>query len=278
RRHFECNHYRGDGSSPILYDNLFILNFNGSDHQFIVALDKKTGKTVWQKDRSVDHKDRNPDGTVQSEGDFRKAFATCQVADLDGRPTLLSQGAKAFYAYDPANGNEFWRVEERTSHSGATRPLVGHGLVFYPSGFSQGLVLAVRPGKNGEVLDVNAPASTPTQLQVVWKAKKNVPKKPSLLLIGELLFGIDDNGVATCWEAKTGHVLWNERIGGNYSASPLAAAGRIYFFSEEGKTTVVVSEREFKKLAENQLEGGFMASPAVSGRALFLRTRTHLYR
>jgi outer membrane protein assembly factor BamB len=257
---------------------LLILNFDGSDHQFIVALDKNTGRTVWQKNRSVDYKDLDPDGKVQSEGDFRKAFATCQVADLDGRPTLLSQGAKAFYAYDPMTGDEFWRVEERTSHSGATRPVTGFGLVFYPSGFSQGLVLAIRPGKKGDVLDVNAATPPATQLQVVWKAKKNVPKKPSLVLIGDLLFGIDDNGVAVCWEAKTGSVVWNERIGGNYSAAPIAAEGRIYFFSEEGKTTVIAADREFKKLAENQIGDGFMASPAVSGKAIFLRSRTNLYR
>ncbi len=278
RRDLECNHYRGAGSSPIVYQDFFILNFDGSDHQFIIALDKKTGRTVWQKNRSVDYKDLDPDGRVQAEGDFRKGFATCQIASLDGRATLLSQGAKAFYAYDPLTGEEFWRVEDRTSHSGATRPVLGHGLVFVPSGFSTGQLLAIRPGKKGEVLDVNAAEPPSTQLQVVWRAKRNVPKKPSLLLVGELLFGIDDNGVATCWEAKTGHSLWNERIGGNYSAAPLAAEGRVYFFSEEGKTTVVAAEREFKKLAENQLGDGFMASPAVSGKALFLRTRTELYR
>jgi len=278
RRDLECNHYRGAGSSPILYENLFILNFDGSDHQFVIALDKKTGRTIWQRNRSVDYKDLAPDGRVQSEGDFRKAFATCQIASLDGRPTLLSQGAKAFYAYEPLTGEEFWRVEERTSHSGATRPVLGHGLVFVPSGFSTGQLLAIRPGKKGEVLDVNAAEPPSTELQVVWRAKRNVPKKPSLLLVGELLFGIDDNGVATCWEAKTGRTFWNERIGGNYSAAPLATQRRLYFFSEEGKTTVVAAEREFKKLAENQLGDGFMASPAVSGKALFLRTRTELYR
>jgi len=278
RRDLECNHYRGAGSSPIVFQDLFIMNFDGSDHQFIIALDKKTGRTVWQKNRSVDYKDLDPDGRVQAEGDFRKGFATCQIASLDGRTTLLSQGSKAFYAYDPLTGEEFWRVEDRTSHSGATRPVLGHGLVFVPSGFSSGQLLAIRPGKKGEVLDVNAAEPPPTQLQVVWKTKRNVPKKPSLLLVGDLLFGIDDNGVATCWEAKTGHTFWNERIGGNYSAAPLAAEGRIYFFSEEGKTTVVAAEREFKKLAENQLGDGFMASPAVSGKALFLRTRTELYR
>src|ERR1044071_1585601 len=278
RRDLECNHYRGAGSSPIIYQDLFILNFDGSDHQFIIALDKKTGRTVWQKNRSVDYKDLDPDGRVQSEGDFRKGFATCQIALLDGQATLLSQGAKAFYAYDPLTGEEFWRIEERTSHSGATRPVYGQGLIFVPSGFSSGQLLAIRPGKKGDVLDVNVAEKSSTQLQVVWKSKHNVPKKPSLQLVGDLLFGIDDNGVATCWDAKTGRIFWNERIGGNYSAAPLAAEGRIYFFSEEGKTTVVAADRQFKKLAENQLGDGFMASPAVSGKALFLRTRTELYR
>jgi len=278
RQDIECKHFRGAGSSPILDGDLFVLNFDGTDRQFIVALDKKTGRTIWKKDRSIDFKDLGPDGAPNAEGDFRKAFATCQVASLAGRTTLLSPGSKALYAYDPLTGDELWRVEERGSYSGATRPVTGQGMVFVPTGFSVGQVLAIRPGKKGEVIDVAAPESPATQLQVVWKAKRNAPKKPSLLLVGDLLFAIDDNGVATCWEAKTGTVVWNERIGGNYSASPLAAEGRIYFFSEEGKITVIAADREFKKLAENQLEDGFMASPAVAGKALFLRTRTHLYR
>ena len=197
---------------------------------------------------------------------------------MDGQTTLLSQGSKALYAYDPLTGDEIWRLEDRGSHSGSTRPVTGHGLVFLPAGFSVGQVLAIRPGRKGEVLDVNAAQPAQSQLSVVWKAKHNAPKKPSLTLVGEELYAIDDNGVATCWEAQTGKVLWNERIGGNYSASPLAAEGRLYFFSEEGKITVVAAGREFKKLAENHLEGGFMASPAVCGQALYLRNRTHLYR
>jgi outer membrane protein assembly factor BamB len=191
----------------------------------------------------------------------------------------LSQGSKAFYAYEPLTGAEIWRVEDRGSHSGSTRPVVGEGLIFFPTGFSVGQVLVIRPGRQGEVLDVNGadpPASE--QLQVVWKGKRNAPKKPSLTLVGEELYAIDDSGVATCWEARTGKVLWNERVGGSYSASPLAAEGRLYFFSEEGKVAVVAAAREYKLLAENHLEGGFMASPAVSGHALFLRTRTQLYR
>ncbi len=278
RRDFVCNHYRGAGSSPILYQGLLFLNFDGSDHQFIVALDKATGRTVWRQERSIDYRDLGPDGQPQLEGDLRKAFATCQVTVLEGAPVLLSQGSKALYAYDPPTGAELWRVEERTSYSGSTRPVVGDGLVFVPSGFSSGQVLAIRPGRRGEVIDANTPPPPGTQLAVVWKAKRAVPKKPSLLFLGGRLFAIDDNGVATCWEATTGRVLWNERVGGNYSASPLAAEGHIYCFSEEGKTTVLAASDRFTKLAENQLEDGFMASPAVAGKALFLRTKTSLYR
>ena len=278
RRDFVCNHFRGAGSSPVLYQGLFLLNFDGSDHQFVVALDKQTGRTVWRRERSIDYKDLDAHGKPEADGDYRKGFGTCHVAVLDGRPTLLSQGSRALYGYDPLTGDEFWRVEERTSHSASTRPLAGLGLVFFPSGWSSGQVLALRPGKKGEVLDANTDAPSATQLQIVWKTKRNVPKKPSLLLLGDLLYGIDDNGVATCWDALTGKVIWNERVGGNYSASLLGAGDRIYCFSEEGKATVLAAGREFRKLGENQLTDGFMASPAVLDRALILRTKTALYR
>ncbi len=278
RRDFVCNHYRGAGSSPILHGDLLLMHFDGSDHQFVVALDKNNGKTVWRVERSVDFQDLGPDGKPMTEGDFRKAFATPHVVVIDGVPTLLSQGAKALYAYDPATGAELWQVAERQNHSASTRPLYGLGMVFVPSGFSQGQILAVRPGKKGESLDANAPESNGTQLKVAWKSKRSVPKKPSLLLHEGLLFGIEDGGVATCWDARTGETVWNERIGGNHSASPLLADGRIYFFSEEGKTVVIAASREYRKLAENSLGDGFMASPAVLGDSLILRSRTHLYR
>jgi outer membrane protein assembly factor BamB len=278
RRDFECNHYRGAGSSPILYKDRVFLNFDGSDHQFIVALDKKTGRTLWRKERSIDFKDLKPDGKPDSDGDWRKAFATCQVASFGGSPQLLSQGAKAFYAYNPSNGDELWRIEERNNHSAGTRPAVGNGLIYFPTGWSQGQTLAVHPGKNGEVLDANTDSATNSELRVVWKSKRSTPKKPALTLHGDLLFGVEDGGVATCWDAKTGDVIWNERIGGNYSASPLIADGRVYCFSEEGKTVILSASRTFAKLGENTLGDGFMASPAVSGKALYLRSKSQLYR
>lgn len=278
RRDLECNHYRGAGSSPILFENLLIMNFDGSDHQFIIALDKKTGKTAWLQKRSIDYKDLDANGKPDSEGDWRKAFSTPHLATLDGKLTLISQGAKAVYGYEPRTGKEIWRVEERLNHSGSARPSVGHGLVFVNTGWSQGQIIAFRPGKPGEVLDANSTETAAGSLQLAWKSKRNVPKKPSLQLAGDLLFSIDDGGVASCLEAKTGAEVWRERVGGNYSSSPLFADGRIYFFSEEGKTAVIEAGRQFKKLAENTLADGFMASPAVTGKAIILRTKTHLYR
>jgi len=278
RRDFVCNHFRGAGSSPILDRERLYLNFDGSDRQYLVALDKRTGKTIWETTRGIDYQDLGPDGKPEAEGDWRKAYTTGTFATFNGVTQLLSQGAKAMYGYDPATGTELWRVEERTSHSAGTRPAVGFGMVFVPTGWSQGQVLAIRPGKKGEVIDANAANPTNSQLQVVWRSKRGVPKKPSLLRLNDLLFAIGDDGVATCWEARTGEVVWNERVGGNYSASPVAADGRLYVCSEEGKTTVLAADRKFAILAENQLEDGFMASPAISGKSLFLRTKSALYR
>ncbi|MCI0538439.1 MAG: PQQ-binding-like beta-propeller repeat protein, partial [Verrucomicrobiales bacterium] len=280
RRDLECNHFRGAGSSPILHGNLLIMNFDGSDHQFVVALDKQTGQTIWRTNRGIDFKDLGADGKPELEGDYRKAFSTPHVANIGGQPILISQGAKAIYGYEPLTGMELWRVEERTSHSASSRPIAGHGLVFAPSGWSTGQLLAIHPGQDCEVVDANsAPADSSNQkLKIVWQTKRGVPRKPSLLLIDDLLVANDDGGIVTCFEAKTGKEVWKERVPGNYSAAPLHADGRIYFFSEEGKTTVIEAGREFKKLSENALADGFMASPAASGRALFLRTRTHLYR
>ncbi len=279
RRDFVCNHYRGAGSSPIVHENLLIMNFDGVDRQYVVALDKKTGKTVWQTDRSIDFKDLGPDGKPFTEGDLRKGFATPHIATVDGKPLLVSLGAKAAYGYEPLTGKELWRVEERTSHSSSSRPVAGHGLIFCATGWSVGQVLALRPGQPGEVIDANKPeTNSATRLKVVWQLKRNVPRKPSLLLHDDLVFMIDDGGVASCVEALTGKEVWRERVGGNYSAAPIAANGRFYVFSEEGKATVLELSRTFKKLAENKLPDGFMASPAAAGQALYLRTRTHLYR
>jgi outer membrane protein assembly factor BamB len=268
RRDLECNHFRGAGSSPVIFRDLLIMHFDGSDLQYLVALDKKTGKTVWRTPRSIDYQDILPNGKMKADGDFRKAFATPLIITVAGEPLLVSLGSMAAYGYDPMTGKELWKIEERTNYSSSSRPIAGHGLVFYQSGWSTGQLLAIKPDGRGDV----------TATHVVWRVTQAVPKKPSLVLSGDLLFMINDVGVATCLEAKTGTLVWKSRLAGEYSASPLLVGDRVYFFNEDGKATVVDAGREFKVLGESLLDNGFMASPAVADGALFLRTKTDLYR
>ncbi len=268
RRDIECNHYRGAGSSPIIFRNLLLMHFDGSDRQFVLALDKQTGKTVWRTERSVDFNDIGPDGKPQAEGDLRKAYATPAIVTVNGTPVLVSIGSKAAYGYDPLTGRELWRIDEPTSYSTSSRPVQGHGLVFFTTGFNTGQLLAIRPDGAG-----NATAS-----HIAWRVTRGVSRKPSVALVGDLLFMINDSGILSCIEARTGALVWSARLGGTYSASPLTAGNRVYLFSEDGKTTVVEAGREYKVLAENVLDGGFMASPAAAGNALFLRAGGHLYR
>ncbi len=268
RTDFVCNHYRGSGSSPLLFGDLLIMNFDGSDFQFIVGLDKKTGKTVWKTDRSIDWKDTQPDGKPMANGDFHKGFSTPVIAEQDGRPIVVSLGSKALYAYEPTTGKEIWRIEDRETHSGSDTPVIGNGLIIYGTGMGNPELWALRPGGSGLLSDAS----------VAWKYKKQVPGKPSVLLVDDLIYMINDGGIASCIEAKTGEPVWHHRIDGAFSASPLYANGRIYLCSENGTTTVIAAGREFKVLAENTLPDGLMASPAVAENALILRTRTNLYR
>jgi outer membrane protein assembly factor BamB len=259
RRDLPCQHFRGPGSSPLLARDRLYIHYDGFDHQYIVALDKHTGKTVWQKKRAVDYGTDN--------GDVMKAYATPLLFESGGRQMLVSPTSKACLVFDPETGDELWRVRY-PGFSTAARPLWGEGLLYINTGFPRGEFVAVKPDGRGDVTDSH----------IAWQAKKNLPSMPSSILTKGLLFSVNDEGVATCLDARTGSYVWEKRIGGNFSASLLLADGRIYASDYKGKTTVFAPEREFRLLAENQLDGGFRASPAVAGKALFLRTESHLYR
>lgn len=267
RRDLKCRHYRGPSSSPILFGDLLILTFDGADLQYLVGLNKKTGKTVWKTDRTANWNDLDQNGKVIAEGDLRKAHSTPLITTINGQPEMVSAGAKAAYGYDPRTGKEKWKVDYR-GFSASFRPVIGFGMAFIPTGYSGSEIWAVKLGGSGNV----------TQSQVAWKYGRNVPSKPSPLLVGDLLYLVNDGGIVTCLDAKTGEEVWKERVGGHFSASPVAADGRIYCFSEEGKTTVLKPGRKFEVIAESALKDGFMSSPAVAGKAFFLRTKTHLYR
>ena len=259
RRDLPCEHFRGPGSSPILFENLLIFHMDGFDHQYIVALDKATGDTVWKKERDVDYGTDN--------GDVMKAYSTPLVIEAAGKLQLISPTAMSTFSYDPRTGNELWRIRYKT-HSVAATPLFDRGLVFINTGFGTADLLAVRPDGQGDV----------TASHVVWTAKKSIGSKPGQVIVDELIFNVHDKGVATCLDAKTGEELWTQRLGGEFSAALLYGDGKVYFCDHTGTTTVVKPAREYTELAKNQLDDGCLASPAVTGKALIWRTRSALYR
>jgi len=268
RTDLKCRHFRGPGSSPILCRNLLILTFDGVDQQYVIALDKETGTTVWRTDRSTRWNDLDENGKPKREGDFRKAFATPLVIRYGGKEMLISLGSSAMFAYEPATGEEIWKISH-SGHSSSASPVFADGMVFATTGFRSSELLAIRPDGTGDVTDSH----------IVWRFKnKDVPAIPSPIAADGLLYMVSDRGTITCLETATGKLVWRKRIGGAFIASPVYAGERIYFPRQSGRMLVIEPGRKFKMLAENKLDGRFMASPVVIDNTLILRTKTHLYR
>jgi outer membrane protein assembly factor BamB len=257
RSDLTCDHHEGPGSSPILFGDLLIFNVDGCDVQYVVALDKKTGKTAWKTNRSIDY--------TKVHKFCRKGFCTPAIFELDGRAHLVSPGSKAVMSYDPATGEELWKVRYR-GWSVTPQPAYGNGLVYFVMDHDRPELWAVRPNGRGDLTDAH----------IAWKITEAVGPRTSPLLIGDLLYILKDT--LTCVEAKTGQTVWRERPKGSYSASPLYADGRIHLFSENAVATLIEPGRQFKVIATNTLDGALMATPAAVGHALFIRTQTHLYR
>jgi outer membrane protein assembly factor BamB len=258
RLDFKCDHFRGAGSSVAVHGDVAYLIFDGADLQYVVALNKKTGETIWKTDRKIKYSTDN--------GDIKKAYATPALLTVNGKPSLVCPSAECTIAYDPKTGEEQWRVTHG-GMNGAMRPVVANGLLYTTSGHT-GRLLALKP----DMLSGAVPKEA-----VAFQIAKDVSVRPSPLVAGDLLFMVSDGGIATCHDAKTGAVQWRERLDGEYSASPVLAGGNVYFCNQIGKTYVVKAAREYSVVAENRLADGFMASPAVAGDDLFLRTKTHLY-
>jgi outer membrane protein assembly factor BamB len=243
----------GAGGSPTLHKDLLIFSGDGHYEAWVVALDKHTGKVRWKTER------RKP---------FDQAYTTPLVITVAGRDQVVSVGAYRASAFDAETGREVWMVRYEDGFSNVPRPVFGHGLVYITTGFFQPAVLAVRPDGAGDV----------TLTHVAWSVSRSAPLTPSPLLVGDELYLINDLGVASCVDAKTGKLYWQQRVGGNHSASPILADGRIYFLSEEGVATVIAPGKTFQKLATNELDGATLASIGVSGGAFFIRSLTHLYK
>ncbi len=242
----------GPGGSPTLFEDLLIFSCDGFDAQFVVALDAGTGKVRWKTAR----------------GKGNQAYTTPLVIDVGGTQQVVSPGAHHAYSYDARTGKELWYIEYGSGFSNVPRAVYAHGLVYICSGFFQPVLFAVRPDGRGNV----------TKSHVAWSYPRAVPLTPSPLVVGGEIYMISDTGVATCLDAVTGKVNWQQRVGGNHSASPIAADGRIYFLSEEGECTVLAPGKEYRELGRNRIDERTLASLAVSGKAIYLRGDQHLYR
>lgn len=245
----------GNGGSPVLVEGLLIFSCDGAEDPFVVALDAATGRERWRFFRTSD-----------AENTF--SFSTPAVIEAAGRRQLITPGSGVVNALDPATGREIWRVQYGQGYSVIPKPVYAHGLVFVATGYNTPSVLAIRPDGQGDV----------TETHVVWTYRKAAPHTPSLLVVDDLLYMVSDKGIATCLEARSGREVWQERIGGNYSASPLYADGRIFLQSEEGPAVILQPGPVFQKLAQTGFAERTLASYAVLERALLIRTQQHLYR
>ena len=250
-------HENGPGSTPVLFEDKLIIHFDGSDQQFIAALDKNTGKLAWQTARS---------GKMNERAQLKKAYATPLVVPIGGKPVIVSPAADWLYGYEPATGKELWKVPYgELGFSMSVRPVADAEQIYVSTCFGKAQMIAFKyAGKD-----------TP---EIAWRNNKNAPKMSSPVVSDGLLFYVDDGGIVSCIDAKTGEMIYRERLGGKFSASPILADGKLFFSSREGVVTVVQAGREFKILAQNKLDGQIMASPIAFDGTVLIRTDKALYR
>lgn len=263
RDNLNCDHMQGPVSSPVLFEDLLIIHLEGIDVQFIAALNTKTGETAWKVDRPKEL--YNDD----IEPVYRKAYHTPVLVEVDGKTQLISNGALLVTGHEPRTGKEIWRVRYRDDNT-ISRIVSGHGIFFVNCGGppTDPHLWAIRQGGLGDVTDTH----------VVWKMTEDVPLESSPVLVDDLLYTLTVRGLLICKEAVTGKTIWSQNLPGQYGASPVYADGRIYIAGKQGKVTIIKPGREYHELAANEINGGLWASPAVAGKSILLRTKTHLYR
>lgn len=258
RRRFSVDEITGGGNSPVLVGERLIFSCDGTDAQYVIALHKATGETLWKTSRPpID----------AAEPKFRRAFSSPLLIEVGGREMVVVPGAQWVVAYDPRDGREIWRVNYGDGHAVVPRPVFGNGLVYCCTGYPKPQLWAIRADGAGDV----------TESHVVWACDRQVPEIASPILVGEELYMVSTIGVASCLDSRTGETCWQKRLGGNHAASPLFADGKLYFASEDGVVTVLKPGRTFEELARNQATGVHMASPAAFGSSLIFRSSEGVY-
>ena len=268
RTDIQCRHFRGPGSSPIIFQDALILTFDGVDAQFLIALNKHTGETIWRTERSTDYGDLDENGQPKREGDLRKAYSTPALVEVNGRTLVVSVGSRAGFAYDALTGEEIWGIRH-DDFNAAAPPCFYKNFAILNTGSRGANLMAVELNETtkGDV----------TETHVKWNREKGNSRLAAPLLIENRIYMITDTGVANCVDADTGEEIWKDRIGGTHVASPITANGHIYFFSEEGEVTVIKAADTFEVVAKNKLAEGGRASLAAANGRLYIRSFSHLY-
>jgi len=271
RRDIKVRHFRGPGSSPILFDNLLILTFDGIDQQFTLAVDKRTGKDVWKTPRSTDYHDLDKDGKPSRDGDLRKAYGTPSPINVRGSTQIISVGSRAAFGYDARTGKEIWTVVH-PGFNAAVRSLVNGDMAYINTGYPNAhlLALKIEPDTRGDITS-----------KILWDRKKFNADLAGALLVNGFIYEATGAAICACVDTATGADVWKERIftgTGKIMASPIATRERLYFFNETGEAAVIAAKPQFEVLARNHLDSGMTSSPAEADGALYLRTKTHLYK
>lgn len=269
RRDLHCRHFRGPGSSPVVWRDLVILTFDGIDRQFLAALDRRDGRTVWQINRSTNYHDLGPSGRPMLDGDYRKAYGTPGIVEVGGQAQLVSIGSRAFFGYDAATGKEIWTIPHKDFNAAAP-PLFFENLAILLSGTGGANFLAVR-------LDASTRGDV-SATHVAWNRTRGNARLSAPVLADEKIWFLTDNGVLYALDARTGKELAALRVGGSFVASPVIVGNRLVAGDEQGTVTVLEMSIPPRVLARNRTGEGMRASPAVARGALFLRSFGRLYK
>ena len=255
----------GLGTSPILWKGLLIQARDGSnggddkglgwqkpwDQAYLLALEATTGREHWKGRRGLS----------------RISHGVPAIWEHDGRTEVVSEAGDVVQGFDFQTGERLWS-NEVIGEGKVPSTVIGEGMVFTAGGWGgKESIKAFKLGGSGDLKET----------RLVWQQKKGMPKVPSMLYVNPHLYAISDAGVAACMKAATGEIIWQERFGGGFSASPVFAGGRVYFTSDVGETTVVAAGAEYKLLAQNPLGEKVQASMAVSQGQIFIRTEKSLY-
>lgn len=245
----------GGGPSPLLVDGLLIFPCDAAEGPFLAALKASDGTVAWK--------------TPRANGAKRNfSFCTPSVITLDGKKQIISPAADAIAGYTPADGKELWKIRY-DGYSLICQPAFGNGLVYFSTGYDNPVTYAIRPGGSGDTTEKN----------VAWTQDKRAPNTPSQILRDKDLFQVADNGIASCLDALTGDIIWQERTARTTSASPLLIGDKLLIIDEFGTATILRAGRKFEKIGENKLDGErVLATPVPDDGILYIRTATGLYR